>query len=227
MAREVFRCLGQNLTDTVALLDPSERPERTLRISRGSATVLARALDERRGVIYITGHLGPWERMAGLLSQQGFPITTVARESYDPRFEELVYRRLRRDRRVEVIHRGSSSAALAIVRALRRRRVLGFLMDLPGRVPTRPALLLGRQSRAPLGPARLALRLGSPVVVGTPAPGPDGILEVLITRLSTSDLAPGGPGEAALTQRMADALGDRIRALPTAWPWMHPSFDRP
>jgi hypothetical protein len=31
-------------------------------------------------------------------------------------------------------------------------------------------------------------------------------------------------GEAALCQRIADALSERIRALPAQWPWMHPSF---
>ena len=51
-------------------------------------------------------------------------------------------------------------------------------------------------------------------------------LEVLITRLRTDDLAPGEEGEERLTQRIGDALSDRIRALPTHWPWMHSSFGR-
>jgi KDO2-lipid IV(A) lauroyltransferase len=112
-----------------------------------------------------------------------------------------------------------------MMRALRRGRVLGFLVDLPGRVPTRPALLLGQASRLPVGPARVALRARSPVVVGTPAPGPKGSLVVRISRLPTSDLGLGEEAEAELTQRIADALSDRIRALPSHWPWMHPSFD--
>ena len=76
----------------------------------------------------------------------------------------------------------------------------------------------------PRGPARLALRMAAPVVVGTPAPSADGGLEVHIVRIPTDDLAPGEDGERVLVQRVADALGERIRALPTGWPWMHPSF---
>lgn len=227
LARHVFRGLGQNLTDTLALLDEREPEARTLSVPAASAQVLADALAEGRGVIYVTAHLGPWERMASLLARQGFPITTLARESYDPRFHALVYDQLRGRRRVEVIYRGSPGAPAALVRALRRGRVLGFLIDLPGRLATRPVSFLGQPSRAPIGPARLALRVGCPVVVGSPRPAPDGSTEVHIAHLPIEDLVGGDPDEAALTQRMADALGERIRAWPTAWPWMHPSFELP
>jgi KDO2-lipid IV(A) lauroyltransferase len=227
MARRVFRCLGRSLTDTLALLDAREPEARTLRVPARSAEVLSEALASGRGVIYVTAHLGPWERMASLLAREGFPITTMARESYDPRFHALVYDRLRRRRRVDVIYRGSPGAPTALVRALRQGRVLGFLIDLPGRLPVRPVSLLGQPSQAPMGPARLALRLGSPVVIGSPMPGHDGLPEVFIAHLPTADLVAGEEGEAILTQRMADALSDRIRAWPTAWPWMHPSFGVP
>jgi KDO2-lipid IV(A) lauroyltransferase len=224
----IFRCLGRNLTDTVALLDPTEEPSRTLGIPMESRRVLADALSEGRGVVYATCHLGPWERMAALLADLGFPITTLARESYDPRFHELVYEKLRTRRNVEVIYRGEPRAPLAIVRALRRGRVLGFLVDLPSRREPASRVLqnvrwLGCPSRIARGPARLALRTGTPLVVGTPAPSARG-LEVRITRLPTCDLAAGDAGETELCQRIADELSVRIRALPAHWPWMHPSF---
>jgi KDO2-lipid IV(A) lauroyltransferase len=222
--RDVFRTLGALLTDGVALLDPTEAPGRTLGATPEARAVLTQALEEGRGVVYVTCHLGPWERMAALLAEGGFPITAVARESYDPRFHALLYERIRNARNVDVIYRGSIGASFSIVRALRRGRVVGFLMDLPGRIASRPVSLLGQPSHVPVGPARIALRTGSPVVVGTPSPGPDGQLTVRISRLRTDDLAPGEPGEALLTERMADALSDRIRALRSHWPWMHPSF---
>jgi lauroyl/myristoyl acyltransferase len=166
--------------------------------------------------------------MAALLSSLGYPITTLARESYDPRFQELVYERLRTARNVESIHRGSAAAPFAIVRALRRGRVLGFLVDLPGRTAKlEPVRWLGKPSRMARGPARLALRTGAPIVVGTPAPTASGALSIRVARLPTADLSAGDEGEAALSQRIADALSERILALPVHWPWMHPSFANP
>ncbi len=224
MAREVFRTLGCNLTDTLSLLDPTESPERTLGITPTSRTALDEALRAGRGVVYVTCHLGPWERMAALLAGLGYPITTLASESYDPRFDAVLYGRLRTSRNVDVIYRGSSAAPLAVVRALKRGRVLGFLVDLPGRIATCPVQWLGRPSTVALGPARIALRTGAPVVIGTPAPGAGG-LQVDVTALPTEDLEPGDVGERVLCQRIADELSRRIAALPSHWPWMHRSFE--
>jgi lauroyl/myristoyl acyltransferase len=174
--------------------------------------------------------------MAALLAGLGYPITTIARESYDARFHALIYERLRTARNVEMIYRGDPRAPLAIVRSLRRGRVLGFLVDLhdggaarlesrAGSKRLQQVAWLGQASRIAIGPARLALRTGAPIVVGTPSPIAAGErLEIRIARLVTSDLPPGPAGETALCQRIADALSERIRALPTHWPWMHPSF---
>jgi Kdo2-lipid IVA lauroyltransferase/acyltransferase len=237
LTRAIFRSLGRNLTDTVALLDPTEEPDRTLGITTESREALESALGEGRGVIYATCHLGPWERMAALLAKLGYPITTVARESYDPRFHGLLYERLRTSRNVEAIYRTDPSAPFAIVRALRRGRVVGFLVDLPSKMaartdgarnqrPFQPVEWLGCPSHIALGPARLALRIGSPIVIGTPAPAApgDGNLCVRIARLPGSDVPAGPAGEAVLCQRIADALSERIRTLEAHWPWMHPSF---
>ena len=71
------------------LLDPEEPPGRTLLVPQTSRDELSRALAEGRGVVYVTCHLGPWERMAALLADLGFPITTMARESYDPQISDV------------------------------------------------------------------------------------------------------------------------------------------
>jgi KDO2-lipid IV(A) lauroyltransferase len=225
LARRIFCGLGESLTDTVALLDPTEEPERTLGITSEAHSVLESALREGRGVIYVTCHLGPWERMAALLAKRGFPITAVARESYDHRFHDLLYEKLRTYRNIETIFVGDPAAPFALVRALRRGRVVGFLVDLPGRIAAHEVEWLGHRARVPVGPARLALRMGSPVVVGTPAEGEDGRLVTRIENVATSDLPRGRAGEAALCQRIADALSARILALPMRWPWMHPTWD--
>jgi lauroyl/myristoyl acyltransferase len=63
--------------------------------------------------------------------------------------------------------------------------------------------------------------------VGTPAPGTGGAarLQIRIEPLQAGDLPAADAGERILTQRIADALTDRIEALAMHWPWMHPSFD--
>jgi lauroyl/myristoyl acyltransferase len=111
---------------------------------------------------------------------------------------------------------------MAIARELARGGAVGFLIDLPARVPCARARLFGEDADVPVGPARIALARRAAVVVGTcappPAPAPDGSSPVvLITRVPTGDLKPGPEGEAELMARLARAIEARIRAWPEAW----------
>jgi KDO2-lipid IV(A) lauroyltransferase len=215
--RAAFFAAGDVLADTLALLDPRELAGRTLTMDAASRAVLRAALAEGRGVVYVAAHLGPWERMAALLAAEGFPVVTVARESYDPRFTAL-YERLRAPRGVRSIYRDRPGAVTAIVRALRAGRGVGFLIDLPSRVRSIRAPLFGVMASLPVGAARIALARGAAVVVGTPMPaGPDGRLQLLVERIPAQDLTPGPLGEAALMARLARALEARIAAHPAAW----------
>jgi KDO2-lipid IV(A) lauroyltransferase len=215
-SRGVFLGLGAMLGDLVALLGDGPASGETSCLDGASRLVLESALAEGRGVVFATAHLGTWERMASALVEEGFPIATVARESYDPRFDAL-YERLRARRGVRVFYRGSAGFTTAIGRHLRRGGLLGFPMDIAGRgVRALPVPFLGTTHDLPLGPATLALRLGAAIVIGTPASAPNEPLRVRIERLPV----PAHGTAEALTIRIASGLDERIRALPTAWPWM-------
>ena len=133
--------------------------------------MLRQALAHQRGVVYVTGHLGPWERMAALLAAEGFPISTMARESYDRRFHALVYERLRNNRNIETIYRGSPGAPFAMVRALRRGRVLGFFGRPPRANSDPPRRPLGPPLAPPAGTGAHCLESRMPARRGYPLTG--------------------------------------------------------
>ncbi len=220
LARRAYVELGGYLGETVALL--AGRPLSLLPLSETSRRVLDAALAEGRGVVFASAHLGPWERVAGSLVAAGIPLTTLAREGYDVRMTRIVDK-LRAALRVPAIHRGAPGAHVRIVRTLRGGGVLGAPMDLRSRVPSVVAPLFGVPADTPVGPARIALRTGAPVVVGTAAPGPLGLC-ITVTRIDTADLAAGARGEAILTTRINAELSRRILALPEGWVWMHPRW---
>jgi KDO2-lipid IV(A) lauroyltransferase len=210
--RAAFREAGETLADTIALLDPAEPAGRTLVMDPEGARVFREALAGGRGVVFVSAHLGPWERLAAVLAADGFPVATVARESYDPRLTGL-YDRLRAPRGVTSIYRGSPGAVRAIVRELQAGRAVGFLIDLPSRVPCTRCRLFGVEAEVPVGAARIALARGAAVVVGTAVRG--GSLRVC--RIETGDLPAGRAGEQALVERLAAELDARIAAGPEAW----------
>jgi KDO2-lipid IV(A) lauroyltransferase len=163
------------------------------------------------------------------------PLVTVARESYDPRFSRL-FEILRAAHGVRVVWRGAPGAAVRIVRTLRSGGVLGVPMDLRARVPSLDAPFLGHAAPTAVGAARLAIRTGAALVVGTAAPAgacppkyatspgknPETReLVITATRIPTNDLPPGPRGVIELTSRINRELSHRILALPHSWLWMH------
>lgn len=72
-----------------------------------------------------------------------------------------------------------------------------------------------------VGPARLALRTGAAVIVGTAAPAAGDGLQVTATRIATNDLPGGDASARELTCRINEELSRRILSLPRAWVWMH------
>jgi KDO2-lipid IV(A) lauroyltransferase len=228
LVRRSFVTMGELLADAVALLRSSAGP--LLSLTPEARAVIQDALREGRGVLFASAHLGPWERVAASLVAAGVPLTTLARESYDPRFTRL-YARLRGARGVPVIWRSGSrplATTLGILRALRGGGVLGVPMDLRARVASCESSFLGQPAWTPVGPARIALRTGAAVVVGTVAPA-GASLVITATRIPTSDLdlESGRPAaERDLTARIDRELSRRILALPHAWVWMHERFTR-
>ncbi len=221
-----YRTLGGYLGDAVGLLD-ARRPSACLPFAEGARAALEDAIGEGHGVVFASGHLGPWESVAATLVASGLDFTAVAREPYDPRLGAL-YDRLRGGRGVRAIYRGAPGAAMGLVRALRRGGVLGIPMDLASRVPSIDVPFLGHVARTPVGPARLALRTRAAVVVGVPAPHPyqERLLELAVTRVPTDDLDASAESERLLTTRINDCLSQRIRALPESWVWMHPRWEK-
>ncbi len=221
LVRRVFRTMGGYLADAVAQLDDRSLCPGPVLLP-DSAAVLARARDEGRGVIFASGHIGPWERVAKALVDAGVPLVTLARRPYDPRFE-AIYDGLRARHGTGTIYRGDPGAATRIVRTLRRNGVLGVPMDLRTRAPSVDVPFLGRTAPTVVGPAVLALRTRAPVVVGTAARD-GGASVVRITRVPTDDLSNNEGDRWELLRRINEDLGARIREEAHTWPWMHPRW---
>ena len=114
-----YRTLGGYLGDAVALLD-ARRPSIVLPYAEGARAVLDDALAEGHGVVFASGHLGPWESVAATLVASGIDFTAVAREPYDPRLRAL-YDRLRGGRGHACRASRSRSSATSRERPLVRR----------------------------------------------------------------------------------------------------------
>ena len=204
VAHAAFVNLGGHLAEVVATL---RHPVPLLTFDEPSRQVLADALAEGRGVVLPSAHLGPWDRLAATLAA-AFPMTAIVRESYDPRLDAIVTRARTRVG-FATIGRGSPGAATRIVRTLRAGQVLGIPMDVRTRAASVSVPFLGADAPTAVGPARLALRTGAPVVVSTIDPAQ----RVTCTRIKTRDLGEGADVE--LTRGSTPSLGAEYGPVPS------------
>jgi len=182
---------------------------------------LRAAIDEGRGGIVATGHLGNWEMLNAYLSAAGLPITIAVRELDDSRVDELVTR-LRSRFGTEVVPRGTT-AGRRLLRAIAEGRGVGLLIDQD--IPSIPGVFVpffGRPAWTPSGAATLAVRARCPMMPGFIHRKPDGTHKIKIDR--PIPVPSGGSLRDKVEEMTAAATAAaewQVRAWPEQWVWMH------
>ena len=217
LATRCFQHAGENLAICLLLRRPSTRALDWVVVPTASREVLARALARGRGALFVSAHLGPFEMVAAAISELGIRASVIVRESYDPRLDAWVDAH-RVGRGLDVIHRGRPDAVRRIVRALRAGQPVGLLPDLGARVSSLPVQFMAQLVDFPAGPARLAKKLGSALLVGTlerseGAPPNRPFTLRIVELMADTDAA-------TLTQRVAGVLEQAIHRAPADWLWM-------
>lgn len=236
---QVFVHLGRGLAELI-LLRGRHRSALLQRVELEGLEHLeaARRASPTGGVLVMTGHLGNWELAAARAASLGLPISVVYRGLRSPALDEAL-RGLRgggtarSGEDFEQLQMGR--AGLSVLRALRRGRFVLVLLDQNARrhegvfVP-----FFGRPASTRFGPARIAERLGIPVVPAFVRRLPDGrhhrirfepALEIEADPEADDAVRHhGGPESEILIQnvaRMTAAIETQIRETPEQWIWTH------
>jgi KDO2-lipid IV(A) lauroyltransferase len=184
------------------------------------------ALEDGRGVMFVTAHCGNWELLNVRLPVAGVPLVAAVRELKSPRLDDLVTASRMRFG-TEIVPRGPA-AGRTIARSLARNKVCGLLIDQDIRdVPGVFVPFFGRPAWTPSGAATLAIRMRSPVVPGFIHRRPDGTHRAVIH--PPLNVPTGGTLEDQVQELTAAAtavIERQIRAHPEQWVWMHRRWRR-
>ena len=197
-------------------------PEELLRSIRfKNASVVERALQEGKRIIFVTGHYGNWELISPAVTLHFGVKAAVVGRRLDSDAMESVLKKSRERFNVEVIYkRGAGKGTL---KALKAGKVLGLLVDqaLPKRLAAVVNFFGKKATHTPL-PATLALQRDAliiPVFIHTC----DHIVHTVTFHPPLSAPSNLDKAEAVqtLTQRIADITEATIRQDPSLWFWMH------
>lgn len=180
---------------------------------------LDKALAEKRGVVILTAHVGNWEWMGAALAASGYPSTTIVKKQPNAQVTRLLneYREMVG---LEVFARGGSEMIRA-VKAMKQKKLLGFLADQDGYIQGLPVEFLGQESSAVTGPATFAQKFKAPVVPVFTHRKPDGVGHVveILPPLYYEDTGNEEEDIYRLTEATVRVTEDFIRQHPTEWLW--------
>jgi phosphatidylinositol dimannoside acyltransferase len=176
---------------------------------------LEQALSRGKGVIFVGIHFGHFDWGAATLAVCSYPVTAVVDTFHPARLNELIQRH-RVEKGLNVIQ--LEAAGRSVLRVLRRREILGLLVDKP--VPGQGVRVdfFGAPIEVPAGAATLSLRTGAPIIAGHIKRGDDGrfggviypVIEIQPTGNQSQDVV-------TLTQRMMDVLSEMVHLYPEHW----------
>lgn len=175
-----------------------------------------------KGVIFLSAHIGNWEYGAAIMALHGFRMNAIGADQRDVRITEAIAG-LRRSSGVKPIGKGFDLKSA--ISCLRRGEVLAVLLDQDARDAGIVSPFLGVPASTPVGPLKMAHKLGSPIVPVRVIRQADGVRFKMIIE---PPLAGSGKPFGEDLQEAADACNERIsswiREYPGQWLWMYPRW---
>lgn len=185
------------------------------RVSVEGEDILRTAYAAGRGVVVALPHTANWDLAGAWACRTGMPLTTVAERLQPERlFDRFVGYRQRLGMEVLPLNGGERSAFSVLVQRAREGRLICLVADRDLSSTGVQVDLLGEPASLPVGPAVLARSTGAVLLPATLSyEGPR-------MRIRVHDPVPpvaGRHGTREMTQRLADAFTDGIRAHPADW----------
>lgn len=226
LARQSWRNYGRYLSDFFYL--PNATREQVLARTHdvtpapGAFAGLAQALEQGKGLIIATAHLGAWD-IAGVMVAAERPLYVLADTFTDPRMDDLIQGQ-RAHFGLRVLR--AEKSPRPILRALKENQAVAIVADRPMAAGEgAPITFFGRRCYVPAGVAQLALLSGAPIAVGCAFYDEQFSSTYYVLLADVMYPERSGNREAdvnVLTQRVFSALEGVIAQRPDQWYMFRP-----
>lgn len=179
---------------------------------------LDEAVNQGRGIILLTAHLGFWEAGNYIFPALGLPLDIIAKPLKN-RLTDAYFCKIRRHFGAEIL--SSRKGARRILKSLQSGRAVGLLLDQhispPGSIPVD---FFGRRAYTTTAITSLAMKYRIPIVPSFCLRQSDDRYRVWFEPL----ILLKGKGEQAVadnTQYLSNVMEAAIRQEPSQWFWVH------
>jgi KDO2-lipid IV(A) lauroyltransferase len=221
--RDVYRSYGRYYAESFRLPAVGEA-ELDARMTVDGYEHFEAAMAGPLGPLMVLPHLGSWEWCAyWLAGVKKFPVTAVV-ERIEPDALFDWFTEFRREMGVHVVPLGPE-AGREVTRAVKERHVIALLSDRDITGKGIEVEFFGERTTLPGGPATLALRTGAPILAVAIYDRPGGMHHAVCTPpFDTERRGTLREDVARITQDIATALEELIRAAPEQWHLLQPNW---
>ena len=218
-----YRELGRVVAEYAEMPRLVRAPEGEVIASLPGREHLDAAIAGGRGAILLSGHYSNFELLGAWLTRF-HPLTYVVRPLGNPAVEARIDR-LRRAAGIEPI---TGDASLRrVYEALRANRWIAMVADQDARRHGVFVPFFGRLASTAIGPARIALRTGAPIVMGFVTRRADGRLDLALDPPLAVERPDAPDAAERLTALHAARLEAKVRERPELWFWLHRRWKTP
>lgn len=218
IARESFRHFGMFSVELIKFAYlPREEVDRRMDVDEPGFEEFEALMREGKGCLFILAHLGNFEIMARWVTARGYELIALAREARDQGTTEMMSK-MRERSGIQVITLGKSLKP--VVAGLRRNACIAIVCDQNASDVYVP--FFGHQTGTVDGPARIALRMGAPMVFPYCVRDGHGRYQIIGNGVYRAE--PTGDETADIERVMTEVnrrLESSIRAYPEQWLWFH------
>jgi KDO2-lipid IV(A) lauroyltransferase len=158
----------------------------------------------------VTAHLGSWEIAGAMLSSFGYPVNVVVLPMKDKRTNTLFQSR-REQRGFKVIP--VDHTVRGIFDALSKKEIVALLGDRDYSVHHHEVIFFGAPAYLPIGPAKLCVRTGAPILPGFLIRRPD---DTFLLRLH-QPIEGRGLSLEDIQRRIVEVFEKEISENPSQW----------
>jgi KDO2-lipid IV(A) lauroyltransferase len=178
-------------------------------------------LQEGKGLIIMTAHMGNWELLAGIFGLQGFRGAVVGRRIYYEPYNRWIVG-LRSSVGVETIYQ--DEAVRQIHKHLKAGEIVGLLPDQDmDRVRGVFVDFFGKPAYTSVAPVKLAMASGTPILPAFMVRMPGNRYKLLLGNLMRPRIETGDRTASIrkYTEMWMRSFEEVIRQYPDQWGWMH------
>ncbi|MCB9800503.1 MAG: lysophospholipid acyltransferase family protein [Candidatus Omnitrophica bacterium] len=220
IGRQVFENLAQTAVEILRFSKLNHQKVSSLVDYGDGIEKIAKLLEEKKGLIIVTAHIGNWELLAGAMALAGFSGAVIARKIYYEPYNRWITG-LRKSVGVDTLYR--DQATRSILKVLSNNQIIGILPDQDvDSVQGMHVDFFNHPAYTPVAPVRLAFVSGAPILACFMIRKDDGKYE----------LKTGEPLRPVIKTTRQEAVGEYtqqimrefervIRQYPDQWAWMH------